>query len=71
MNPMQIRAIVGPMVETCFLCKWIEQDLQLNGKLTDWPFDSNDKGQFPTYGKLGHLELEKASLDNRLTSRKQ
>lgn len=50
--------------EACFLCKWIQEDLRINGKLTDYPYDYNDHGDFPVYGKIRHLELEQASLDN-------
>jgi len=64
---MQIRTIAEQTVGSCFMCKWILEDLRLHGKLTDWPPDSNDKGQFPINGKLRHLELEEASIVNRLT----
>lgn len=65
MNEMQVRVVADQMKEICFLCRWILEDLRLNGKLTDWPFDSNDKGQFPASGKVRHLELEQMSLENR------
>lgn len=41
----------------CFLCKWIHQDLEKNGKLTDHP-KGNMGGQFPEEGKFKHLKLE-------------
>lgn len=65
MNPMQIRAITDQTKATCFACSWIDEDLRIHGKLTDWPLDSNDKGQFPASGKKRHLELEQMSIDNR------
>ena len=37
----------------CFLCKWIHEDLEANGKLTDYP-----NKQFPVSGKHRHLQLE-------------
>jgi len=68
MNQMQIRTIAEQAKETCFLCIWILEDLRLHEKLTDWPPDSNDKGQFPAQGKVRHLELESVSLDRRNTA---
>lgn len=68
MNPMQVRAIIDQTKATCFMCSWVDEDLRLHGKLTDYPLDSNDKGQFPVAGKLRHLELEQASIVNRLTT---
>lgn len=68
MNPMQIAAVLDVTLSTddpCFMCSWIEEDLRLHGKLTGWPLDSNDKGQFPASGKEKHLELERMSIDNR------
>ena len=67
MNQTQIRMIAEQAKETCFLCAWTLQDLRIHGKLTDWPIDFNGKGQFPASGKLCHLELEQASIANRLT----
>lgn len=65
-TPAQIRAVIDQVDKsTCFLCKWIAEDLKLHGKLTGWPRDYNDKDEFPVTGKIRHLELEKASLDNR------
>jgi hypothetical protein len=38
----------------CFLCKWIYEDIEKNGSLTDYP----KGGQFPVPGKQQHLKLE-------------
>lgn len=65
MNPMQAYAIVDRTMEKCFLCRLIEEDLRLHGKLTDHPKDYNGSGGFPVDGKMNHLKLEQASLDNR------
>jgi hypothetical protein len=43
---------------TCFLCKWIAEDLEKHGRMTGWPVDSMDKGIFPVDGKLVHVLLE-------------
>lgn len=42
----------------CFLCKWIVEDFEKTGRLTDFPFDANDKGMFPIRGKIDHMRLE-------------
>lgn len=42
----------------CFLCRRIAEDLRLHGRLTGWPLDFNDHGEFPVEGKLGHLRAE-------------
>lgn len=66
MNQMEILAIVDPgRRRLCFLCKWIYEDIQKNGELTDYPINFDGKGEFPVSGKLLHLELEKASMENR------
>jgi hypothetical protein len=65
MNTMQAYAIVDRRTSICFLCKWIEEDLRNNGKLTGYPLDSMGGAVFPAAGKERHLELEKASMENR------
>lgn len=41
----------------CFLCKWIHEDLGINGKLTGYP--KADFGeQFPAAAKIVHMKLE-------------
>jgi len=50
---------------TCWLCDWILKDLEKNGKLTGWPYDFNDKSNFPPESKILHLEVERISVDNR------
>jgi len=47
----------------CFLCKWIVEDFELFGTLTDYPKDYNGHGVFPYRGKAGHIKLELATLD--------
>ena len=42
----------------CFLCAWIEQDLEKHSKLTDWPYDHMGRGIFSKSGKESHLKLE-------------
>jgi hypothetical protein len=44
----------------CFLCKWIHEDLEKNGKLTDVHPPKNIDGStlFPADGKKRHLVLE-------------
>ncbi len=47
----------------CFLCQWIVLDFEKNGKLTDFPYDSNNKGLFPYLGKIAHIRFEAPRLD--------
>ena len=61
MTKEETRALIESRAATCFLCKWIVEDARANGKLTDWPYDSNNKGQFPLEGKIVHVKLETAS----------
>ncbi len=65
MNEMAIRALVSRTESTCFLCKWIREDLDANGKLTGYPLDAMGGGTFAADGKRRHLELERMSLENR------
>lgn len=60
----RLRSDLGRRVHGCFLCKWILQDLTDHGKLTGWPYDYNDKPNFPPESKLAHLEVERISIDN-------
>jgi len=55
---------------TCFLCKWIVEDLEKHQKLTDWPPNVNipEKAIFPVKAKEEHLKLEKFPLDFLLSS---
>lgn len=41
----------------CFLCKWIHEDLGINGKLTGYP-KSDFGDQFPAASKVAHMKLE-------------
>lgn len=50
---------------TCFLCRWILEDLTRNGKLTGHPTDAMGVGIFPPDGKRQHIILEARSIDNR------
>ena len=65
MDAENIKRIAGPEVNRCFLCKWIMEDLRINGRLTGYPTDHSGSAGFPVVGKLRHLELEQASLDRR------
>lgn len=44
--------------QSCFLCRYIVEDLQQNGKLTGHPKDWAGSGLFPVEGKLVHILLE-------------
>ena len=61
----RLRSALVPNVPKCFLCKWILKDLDDHGKLTGWPYDYNDKADFPVESKLAHLGLEQISVDIR------
>lgn len=45
---------------TCFLCKFILQDLSHHGKLTSWPMIGSEAGSglFPRRSKVAHIFLE-------------
>lgn len=45
--------------KACYLCKWIVEDFKENKKLTDAPYDYNNKGDFPRDSKEKHAKLEK------------
>jgi len=66
MNEMHMRAIIV-QTEPCFMCKWIREDLDANGKLTGYPLDAMSAATFPIDGKLKHLKLEEDAIQNRLT----
>jgi hypothetical protein len=56
-----IHELVGILSEkalTCFCCKWILEDLQINRKLTGHPKDSLGGPVYPVDGKRKHLQLE-------------
>ena len=59
----KLRSALAPNVSKCFLCGWILKDLDDHGKLTGWPYDYNDKPNFPVESKLAHLGLERISVD--------
>jgi hypothetical protein len=66
---VQIEAVKSALAsrsDACFLCKWILKDLDMNGKLTDWPPNANlvEKPLFPAKAKEAHLKLERISLDS-------
>lgn len=46
----------------CFLCKWILEDIRLNGKLTGYPKDAMGGAVFPREGKVKHIQLEGFSI---------
>jgi len=43
---------------SCHMCRWIHEDVKLNGKLTGYPIDYAGGAEFPVPGKIRHLELE-------------
>lgn len=43
---------------TCFLCRYIVEDLEQNKKFTGYPKDWGGAALFPVEGKLKHLLLE-------------
>jgi hypothetical protein len=56
-----LRARSEKLPETgCFMCRWILEDLERHGRLTDeWPTKNHDGSPlFPASGKLIHLKLE-------------
>lgn len=62
----KLKAALTGKAPTCFLCKWILEDLEKNGCLTDYPPNENlmEKPLFPAAAKVAHLKLEKITLDN-------
>jgi hypothetical protein len=46
----------GPGCAPC--CKWILEDLELNGRLTSHPKDFLGTGNYPVEGKILHLASE-------------
>ena len=40
------------------MCRWIVEDFETNGKLTGYPNDFMDAGNFPRSGKEVHAKLE-------------
>lgn len=61
----RLRSALVPNISKCFLCGWILKDLDDHGKLTGWPYDYNEKSNFPPESKLLHLQVERISIDNR------
>lgn len=59
----RLRSELASRTAGCFLCGWILRDLNDHGKLTGWPYDYNDKSNFPVESKLAHLGLEGISVD--------
>jgi hypothetical protein len=52
------RELIRTRKPVCFLCAWIEQDLEQNKKMTGWPLDCFGKPDFPVSAKLTHVLLE-------------
>ena len=57
-------AAAEPAASTCFMCRWIQEDIRKNGKMTGYPLDFTGAGTFPVEGKVNHLVLEKNSREN-------
>ncbi len=47
---------------SCFMCRYIVEDIEQRGKLTGFPLDSFDKGTFPVDAKLTHVLLEMGEI---------
>lgn len=54
----ELVAAIRARLPKCFLCKWLLEDIESNGKFTGYPIDYNGKPEFPVEGKIAHLELE-------------
>jgi hypothetical protein len=59
----RVIAELEPKTAGCFLCRWIQEDLAINGTLTAYPARPEDQVVFPVSGKLAHLGLEKIECD--------
>jgi hypothetical protein len=59
----RVIAELEPRAAGCFMCRWIQEDLAINGKLTGHPARSEEQIVFPVGGKLAHLKLEKIQCD--------
>ena len=69
---MTILAALKSRESTCFLCRWIAQDLEKHGQLTSWSPGDGDLSFgniFPKSGKILHIKLERFSIDNAVESR--
>lgn len=58
MTDLEIVHIAHQHKNCCFLCRWIIQDYEANGKLTGAPNDYVGTGTFPRSGKEKHAQLE-------------
>lgn len=58
MTPEEGRKILKARSPVCFLCKWIDEDLEKSGKLTDGDKNTDGSYTFPVAGKKAHLRLE-------------
>lgn len=55
----ETEAMVRAEAETCFLCRFIIEDHEANGKLTGHPKEVDGKGQFPVEAKMRHIKIVK------------
>lgn len=54
-----IKAALAARKDKCFLCRWILEDFETSGTLTEWKDSSKDKRPaFPRLSKFAHLWLE-------------
>jgi len=56
-----VTALVGRRTPVCFLCKWISEDVEATGRLTDGlarPSDTGGHPLFPASSKVAHLLVE-------------
>lgn len=57
MPPVTVpRKVLQERAKVCYLCKWILEDLEKNGKATAYPLDWERNGLFPVDGKRYHLQ---------------
>lgn len=55
----ETEAVIRGKMEGCFMCRYIVEDHEQNGKLTGYPKEMDGKGQFPVEAKIRHIQIEK------------
>ena len=53
--------------DPCTLCRWVREDLELHGRLTNGhpsQGECNTEPVYPVSGKIAHLILEKIFVDS-------
>jgi len=59
----ETRDLLASRVNGCFLCRFILEDEKKHGKLTEYPFGLDGKGQFSVEAKVNHVSVEKRPLE--------